>query len=258
MFHTLAFYEAITNASIYAEVSGVFDPVVPMDAASRFLIQQDLRIDKAYASGVNLTAARIQAPTLLSLAYPEIYPANDTADVPTVDTVVDYYGHGPVIPRNDPLSVAVSRGGADAQPCVCALWMRKQFTPAPAGPSYKFPYTFTITLVAGSWTAGTLTAVQQLPTGLYAVIGAQVLCNDAILARFVFPAQQSVPEQQVMRPGVLVQDAYGDLTLMDPFGPGKMGTFGVFDSVAPPSIEILGDAAGAESGLAYLDLVRIR
>lgn len=257
MFHLCAYYESTTNGVTYAEVNGVFDQVIPGDASNRFQFQGDWELMASYASGINLTAARINAPSFRMLGLPEIYPGNDTADVPTIDQIVQYYGHGPRFVKNEPVIVEVSRGGADAQPVVCGLWVRPKPNPAPAGPVFTFPFTTSNTIVAGSWSTSALTAVQTLPAGVYAVVGCRVLANDAFFARLVFPASDRAPQQHVMRPGCLVNDAYGDLTLGDPFTMGRMGLWGYFENIAIPSLELIGDSAGAESCVVYLDLIKV-
>lgn len=253
MHNLVAFYESITNGSTYTEVDGVLDQSMTLDGANRFIMPSNSRWRPlgAYASGINLTAARISAPSLREVALPEIYPGNDTADVPTIDQIVQFYGYGKPFKANEPVIIEVSRGGADAQPVVCALWLAPEFKPAVRGDAFTMTFTSTNVIVAGSWSLSALTAVQTLPAGTYEIVGMACLCNDAFFCRLVFPGQGQY------RPGVLVQDAYGDLILNDPFRMGRFGSFGRFVNTALPAIEVIGDAAGSEPVVIYLDLVRV-
>lgn len=251
MHNLVAFYESITNGSTYTEVNGVFDQSMTLDSASRFIMPGNWIPQKAYASGINLTAARISAPSYREVCLPEIYPGNDTADVPTIDQVVDMYGYGKPFRTNEPVSIEVSRAGTDAQPVVCAMWLAPKITPAVKQPAYTMVFDSTNVIVAGSWSASTLTPRQILPAGTYEVVGMSVLCNDAFFARLVFPGQGQY------RPGVLVNDAYGDLTLNDPFRMGRFGSYGRFVNTAIPSIEVIGDSSGSEPAVVYLDIVKV-
>jgi hypothetical protein len=252
MHNLIAFYESITNNSTYTEVNGVLDQSMSLDSNSRFIMPGNWKILGAYGMGINLSAFRLSAPSLRTMFLPEIYPANDTADVPVLDAIVNYAQYGPRLVQNEPLIVECSRAGADAQPVIGGIWIAPDFTPAPRGPAYTARFTFTLTIVAGSWVLGALTQDQTLPAGDYEVVGMACVCNDATFARLVFPGVSQ------LRPGVLVNDAYGDLTLTDPFRFGRFGTFGRFSNTAIPAIEVLGDTAGAETGAVYLDLIKVR
>lgn len=250
-FTLVAFYESIANGTVLGEVNGVADQTQTFDNSSRLITPYNGTIAAAYAMGINATAFQIDAPSLRSFLLPNIYPANPSADVRTLDGPVVWGDRGPRLLKGDAVAPLVSRGGADAQPVIVGLWLRNKSRPLPAGPATKVIATAAPTIVAGSWVFSALTFAQTLPVGRYAVVGLQVVCNDATFVRLVYPGGGQ------WRPGVVVQDAYGDLPWGDPFGPFKFGHFGEFDWLAPPSIEVLGDTAGAENLTAYLDLVKI-
>lgn len=251
--HTLAaFYASITNGSTYANVAGVADQSQNLDASSRLQIRGNPELAAIYAQGINLTACRLDAPSLRGIVLPEIYPVNPTADVRTIDRPAVTGGRFPRLVEWEGFNPQVSRGGADAQPVAVGVWLSYPGQAMPAGRVFTVPYTAAPTIVAGSWVFSTLTAVQALPAGEYAVVGMAVVCNDATFARLVFTGDG------YMRPGVLVQDAYGDQPTDDDFRFGRFGVFGTFVHNAPPNVEFLGDTAGAESAVVYLDIVKVR
>lgn len=245
-------YESMTNGVTYQEVNGVLDQSMTLDAASRFAAPGAWQVMAGYVMGINLTAARINAPSMRSLILPEIYPSSPVADVPTI-------GVGPIImerygPRFAPQEyfiVEISRGGADAQPVMWGLWIGPDITAPALGPAYTAVATASPTIVAGSWVLASLSFNQTLPAGRYQVIGLGVVCNDCTFARLVFPGLSQY------RPGVVVQDAYGDFPWGQRFRYGGMGSFGEFVHNAPPAMEFLGDTAGAESAVVYLDLIKV-
>ena len=251
--HTLiAFYESIPNATVLGEINGVADQSQTFDASSRLQAPYNAVVLAAYAMGINATAFQIDAPSLRSFLLPNIYPVNPTADVRTLDGPVVYGDRGPRLLKAESVAPLVSRGGADAQPCIVGLWLSDKRNPIPGGPITTVLASASPTIVAGSWVFGALTFAQSLPAGEYAVVGLAVQCNDATFARLVYPGAGG------HRPGVVVQDAYGDLPTGDHFRYARFGHFGTFIHNAPPSIEILGDTAGAETAAVYLDVVKIR
>lgn len=250
--HTLvAFYESITNGSTNAEVNGVLDQSMTLDAANRFQSPWLGQVRAAHVHGVNLSAARINAPSLRQLALPEIYPGFPAADVESGTGPIVMGERGPRLMAQESFIIEVSRAGADAQPVIGALWISPQIIPAAAGPSTTIRATASPTIVAGSWVLAAITFDQVLPAGQYEVVGMGVVCNDATYARLVYPGVSQY------RPGVVVQDTYGDIPWTPEFRFGRFGSFGRFVHNAPPSIEFLGDTAGAESAVIYLDVIKV-
>lgn len=251
--HTLvAFFESITNASVYTDVSAVADQTQTVDAGSRLQVRTPAKLAASYVMGINLTAARIDAPSFRGLLTPEIYPCNPTADVRAIDKPAIYGRYGLEFVQGEGVSVQVSRGGADAQPVIAGLWLGGGASPLPSGRVSTLVATAAPTLTVGTWVFAQLTLGQTLPAGRYAIVGMAVVCNDCTFARLVFPGEA------YNRPGVLVQDVYGDQPTDDDFRMGGMGVFGEFEWNSPPSLEFLGDTAGAESAVVYLDIIKIR
>lgn len=251
--HTLAaLYKSVANGATYDDLTAVTDQALTVSANGKYILRNDQRIRLSHVSGVNLTAARIDAPSLRAFLLPEIDPTNPAATIPTRPPVVDYGDGGPLILRNEELTVEVSRGGADAQPVFAGLWITDKPTPAPRGQQFTALATGSNTLVLGGWSLGQLTFNQTLPAGRYAVTGLRVVCGDAAFARLVFPGQNDY------RPGCIVDSAYSNFVQPSYFRNGALGKFGEFESTAQPSLEVFGLVAGAETLAAYLDLIRIR
>jgi hypothetical protein len=77
------------------------------------------------------------------------------------------------------------------------------------------------------------------------------VCNDAYLTRLVFPGNT------FWRPGCANGMAYSNVDFRQLFRNGFLGLWGTFISTQPPQLEIIGNAAGAETATVYLDLVAI-
>lgn len=251
MYTLVAGYGNVTNGAVYAAIPGVLDQSMTMDANNRFAVPGNWQIVAAYGMGINGTAMRINAPSLRSLIPPEIYPINAAAVVPTLDGPLIWGSRGPRLATAEYVAVEGSRGGAGPLPMSWALWMGPDMTPANVGPTFTIIATAAITLIAGSWVLGTLVFSQVLPAGRYQVVGMGVVGPTSAYARLVFPGLAQ------FRPGVLVQTTYGDKPWTQDFRMGNMGSMGEFPHNSPPSLEVLGLTAGAQTITAYLDVIKI-
>lgn len=251
MMTLVAGFESMTNGVVYQEVNGVIDQSMTLDAAFRFAAPGNWQVMAAYAMGINMSAARINAPSMRGFILPEIYPTNPTADVPTGDGPIVWGPRGPRFAPQEYFIVEISRAGADAQPCLWGLWIGPDVTLAQVGPTFTAVATATAVIVAGAWVLATLSFNTTLPAGRYQVTGMAVVANDSTFARLVFPGMAQY------RPGVVVQDTYGDKPWSQAFRYGGMGSWGEFLHNAPPQIEVLGDTAGSEPVTVYLDLIKV-
>lgn len=249
--HTLAaFFESVTNGSTLTEVNGVPDQSLTADSSNRIQVPGTWQLLAATAIGANLSRCRINAPSLRSHILPEVYPCVAGANVPTTAGISAWLDRGPRFSATEYFIPEVSRAGADAQPVTVLTWIGPQFVPAPSGRVFPLVGTVTPTLTAGTWVLANPVWDQQLPVGNYHVVGMAAIVNDATACRLVFPGNAQ------FRPGVLVDDAYGDLKINDPFRMGAFGLFGTFSFNSMPQIEVLGHTAGAEATTVILDLVK--
>lgn len=249
--HTLAaFFESITNGATLTEVNGVADQSLTMDTSNRIQVPGPWQLLGATAIGADLTRVQFNAPSFRRMILPEVYPNDDTGNVPTVAQPCLWRDYGPKFDAYDFFIPNVSRGGAGAANVTVLAWIGPQFVPAPVGPTYTLVGTVTPTLTAGTWVLANPVWDQQLPVGNYHVVGMYAVVNDATACRLVFPGGAQ------FRPGVLVNDGYGDITAGDPFRFGRFGSFGKFAYNAMPQIEVLGHTAGAEAVTVGLDLIK--
>lgn len=251
MFNLVAFYKSQANGVTYDALTAVTDQSQTVSANGKYIFPSNQRVIASHVTGVNLTAARINSPSLRSFLLPEIDPTNAAATIPTRPPIVVYGEGGPTVLRNEEVVVETSRGGADAQPVAAGLWVTDRVVAAPRGPAFTAVASTTNTLVAGSWTLSTLTFNQTLPAGEYAVVGARCVIGDALFARLVFPGMNQY------RPGCTVDLAYTSFVQPDYFRRGAVGLWGKFISTAQPNIEVFGLVAGAETGAVYLDLIKL-
>lgn len=251
--HTLVgFYASVANGAALVNLTPVTDPLVTLTANNRYIFPDDYYIGAAYAFIPNGSRWRLNTPSMRTIALPELYPLNIGTVVPSNPPVVGPIWGTTRVPRNDEVGFDVSRAGAAPADCFGALWVAPRMVPAPQGPVYTMRATASITLTDGTWVAAQLTFDQVLPYGKYAVVGLFVQSAAGVLARLTFPGQTQ------FRPGVPVNIATGDYINPQMFRYGNFGLFGIFDSTAQPGIEMIGSAAGAQTPVALLDLVKVQ
>lgn len=105
--------------------------------------------------------------------------------------------------------------------------------------------------LAHTWVNEEIDIVPDLPVGRYAVVGARCYANSAGLFRFV-------SREMANRPGGILCT---DISFMDDevFHGGRMGTWLEFDSVLPPSLDVLQNRDYPDTDVhGHIDLIRLR
>lgn len=251
MFHLAAFFKTEAGAATLDNITAVQDQSITIDANGNFLFQNDgWKVQAMAALGATLGQARLRSPFLQSIFLPDLYPVIVSATVPDNAKVSLYGQYGPPIRKNDPINLQATVTGAGD--VFGLMWVGDGAYAPPPGPVYQFPMTATATLVKGAWVNAPLTSTQQLPSGSYAVVGMQIIGTAVLAGRLVFVGNNNV------RPDVIGQPTLGFDILNQPFVDGAFGLFGTFDNTSPPTIDLLGLAAGAQTPQVWLDLVKIR
>lgn len=251
MFHLLAFAGAKTDSTANEAAPGVVDPGWTLNAQNRYILPAKMRVFASIAMNDTITRARINAPSLRNLGLPELFP-NTVSDDPAAIPLVNYWDdQGPELQPTEAVGIDTSNGASTVDRVHAALWLRSRKLPLPSGKRSTVVGTSTQTLLLDAWTTGTITFDQDLPQGLYAVIGLAVVCNDAWAARLVFPGQQT------MRPGCAVAMAYAGVDTVQYFRSGRQGEWGRFINTQPPQLDLIGNSAGAETATIFMDIVAV-
>lgn len=245
-FHTAAYNESqgigATNDAIAIVPDGILTP-----AGTGFILPEPMSLGGIYAGGVGITRVRLDTPKFRNPGLPTFSPANLTRQPPTPYNVAWLYNQPLMLNRVDQVTFQSTNTDAGAQVHTVIAWFYKNFRPVPAEPSYKLRGTFTLTLTDGTWVGGAIVMEQALPNGNYLITDLEVICNDAICARLVIGGSQ-------YRPGTICQAAVGNIR-NNLQNEGAFGCYGMFDNINIPNIEVLGDAAGAETGEIYLSVI---
>ena len=251
-FHVAAFAEQIAAAGTFQAIAAVADDQL-------FTAGDDVRVPAglpfllaAFSIGAAQSRARIVAPSLRAFANYEISPKIISESVPLIDPAWS------VTMVTDPLPLAVgesvnyeSDGGAGA-----GVGMQTGIIflgDGPVLPVVGQIRTIRATAtVAGTeivWGSGALTFSEDLPTGIYQVVGARCEADNPGAFRLIFVAGGP-------RPGSLASlNDQGSEVLGA--RRGGWGVWGQFDTNQPPTLEILSLAGAGTAQVLYLDIMRV-
>lgn len=255
-FHTAAYYESIDPA-------GAFNDLTPVADQRLFTAGDNIRVPSLnaiamIAGGAENTVAprmRLYSPTIEQLARYEVSPLNVAAagavEPGSPQRIVDLRRAPLVAGVDENLRAELLSNPAAAQIQWAAVWFADgPIQPVDAPGEFTVRGTSATALVAGSWTAVNLTLDDEIPPGVYAVVGMRSSSAGCIAARLNFLAGENP-----WRPGVLGVDAEDDL--QDPiFRHGGLGVFGTFPFTQLPQVEFLSISADAAE-IVYLDLVKV-
>lgn len=252
MLHLLAYSGAKTDSTANEAASAIQDNVLTRTAnGNQYLLPWDATVLMAFAYNDTITRARLNYPSYRDVGLPEIYPLNALAE-PSANYNVWYPGwNGPRVKKTEELGADSSNGASTVDTIHIGVLIGDAPAAIPAGRRFTVRGTAAQTLVASAWTSAAIALDQVLPFGRYGVIGMRVTCNDAICARLIFPNQLGY------RPGVPCGET---IAIDDPRQIGRAGQFGLwgtFEQTAPPTLEVLGGTAGAETPAVILDLVEL-
>lgn len=248
-FHTLAYTSDQAFGVQNTDTPGVFDGYASLQN-NHYLLPEDARLGAAWAGGANISAARLNCPSVRVISLPNFSPLNVGAAVVTTTPLVNYMPYGLRLPAVDEIAVETSNtAGAGTTRQNVALWAHDGNMNVPQGEIITVRATAAVTGTAFVWNPGVFTLVQTLPRGRYSVVGFDVVGANALLARLVFPMGGR-------KPGVVARATHG-IVPNNLFRGGNFGEFGQFEQTALPSFELFPSAAGTTQEL-FLDLVKIR
>ena len=244
-FHLLA-YNGAQATTANTDVAPVTDNVVNI-VNSHFFPQQDLRLIFAAGMGANITRARISQPSLRLVTLPFIRPLIDAATPASLDRVADFTPNPPRSRGLEELGFEVTSSSGTAD-CFGLYGVQDSYEAPPSGDVYTLRGTSSTAAVADTWTTLTMTWADQLPDGVYAVIGASMISANSPAIRLIFSGQ-------TWRPGALCMGATTSID-DDLFRYGRLGVWGRFRQTDMPQPQVLCNTT-TNSHEVYLDIVKV-
>lgn len=249
MHHIAAFYESI-------DPGGALVPIAAVREEHIFVSGDDLRVPAGLTNVLGLAAlindasgvrAQLASPTLRSLANIDVEPIVLAAVFGSPPENLFHFDSGIPVAADEALNFNVNSNPAAAAAHYGLVFLGDGPQQPVSGQMFSLQATATVAQAVGTWTNGNLTFSQVLPAGRYQIIGMRARSTDGVAARLVFP-------DQTPRPGVPIVNAIGDLDPMS-FRYGKAGVFGEFPHTNPPTVDVLGGVAAAQTFI--FDMIRV-
>lgn len=248
MQHLSGWFQDVDQAAAAADIAAMPDEAVTV--AGNFVRVPDALPNLLGAAFVSVCTtfvrARVESPTLRTLANFDILPVNRSA-APELIPDIAWLGPNPQpLTAGEDVSFNTNTDHAAAIEIYGAVWFGDGPVQPINGAIFTVRCTAGITQVDGLWTNGALTFTQDLPVGTYDVVGLRVQAAGLVLARLVFVG---LP----FRPGVL--GAILPEALDVPSARyGRGGLLGTFAQRNPPTLDVVGVTGTAQE--VYLDLIK--
>jgi len=196
--HMAGWFESIDQASL-GRITVVQDDVLTPNGTDRFLVPSAMPyIHWAFATGVNLSGARIVTPSLqVAKSDLDVIPFGDGADLLTISQPAifipkRYY----LLDPSEDIEFQTSEDGAGATTQQGFVVLGgEDLEPMPAGEVRSIRLTGTTTLTADTWTSVTLTPESSLEAGRYTMVHFAAFGATVLAARWL-------PQGGGFRPGM--------------------------------------------------------
>lgn len=249
-FTTLAFSQSVAHTGADVTVAAVPDQSARVQGNSIIVSEYNRLIGVMACIGALGTTCRMVSPSLRRKA-PHYVRALNLGLVPNA---IPY--HDVDIGKKVPLdldeqlqTLIVGTAGAAAQYSIVTFLANGDIAPV-SGEIFTVRATVTLTPVAGEWNFAQLAFIDTLPSGVYGIVGMNVIAAAMVAARLAFVGGGP-------RPGCPCHQDGQDGIPLDVFRNGYLGEWGTFDQNIPPAIELLASAApGASTFDVYLDLIK--
>jgi len=248
MYTTVAWYQNVDCAAAFAVINAVADQHVRVSGDHIYMSDLNQLIGVYASGGGTMLGAYLSSPSLRRVVLYDICPIQQGV-TPSSNESVRLFPQNPIsLMKNEGLDAYIkATDGSASHKFVVAFLSDGAIAPI-GGEIFSLQGDVTLTGVAGTWVNGTITFRQTLPVGRYAVVGAACVGASIIAFRFV-------PVGGLNRPGGIGQANLGGRTVAEQRA-GGMGTWFEFDSVTPPTIDILSNSTTSTHEV-IVDLIKI-
>lgn len=232
MMHMVAYQKSIDEGGVLSYITPVPDPSVRVNN-NDIVVPQDVNqlIGAVACVGTTGSQAQLISPSLRRTNPYNIQPVLSAL---VSGNRVNYGIHegSPIqLDYNEALNGLINADPAAAEVHSIVAFLADGPIAPVTGKIKKVRFSVTGALTAGVWSNLTIDFPDLLPTGVYTVVGSELVIANAVAARWY-------PVGGKWRPGFLPSAAYGQST--DPkFRNGMLGKWFDFDETQPPTIDIL-------------------
>ena len=249
MYTTVAFAESLDPAAAWVNFAACLDDHVTVNGDDILVPVLNKLIGYGVVCDLTVQSqARFRSPSLLERGFEEyVEPVGSGLTWGTIAEMIMKTENPIELKTLEALQLQIlSNPGAAAVHYGVCLLGDGPITPV-KGNIMTVRTTASITLSAVAWVNGALTFPVSLAAGKYQLVGARCMSTNGVAFRFRF---QGMP----WRPGGPCANVQTDYAV-DPFRNGRMGVWGEFTHVNPPTIDVLGVTDTAQ--VVYLDLIKV-
>lgn len=210
------------------------------------------RLIAEYAAQANtVTHVQLQSPSLRRVALLDIAMCQGGIRPSGGESFIPHFNCPLALEEGEGLEAYINKPADGSIVASVLAWLADGALTPVVGEIFTVRFTATITSILTQWVNGAITLTQTLPVGRYAIVGADVMeaGGDLIAFRFVVPGYQ-------WRPGSLT---CGDLGAKPNVAQryGGMGIWAEFESITPPTLDIIAAAAASQTVVGHIDLIKV-
>jgi hypothetical protein len=261
MWHTLAFFKADVAGATNEQIPAVRDQIVTQSPNGNYILQQDMIARAAYFRDAGAVGARLNTPDYRRISIPHINPVQRQAGTTNLPAVQRFQPGTIKIPKIDEVILEGSNDGAGGIAAVGGLWISPMGDSLniPSGDSYKLHGQATSVGVAAQWELCQLVLDENIPNGVYTVIGLDVTAvgaaGSAEFARLAWTGGNQPGGGQLWRPGVLVANTFANQNWQF-WQNGGWGTLGSFTSTSQPNLEVFSVPGTTLTYDVFMDVIK--
>jgi hypothetical protein len=249
-FTTVAFSQSVATAATYNQINAVPDQHIKTQGTSIYVSMFNKFIGAMACLNTNALRANLTSPSIRRFAPLAIQPIN-LALFPGASQNHDVDDYRVVTLDIDEQLECQFLGTALAasQVSICA-WLADAEIKEVYGDIRTIQGTITLALTAGTWVGSNLTLIDDLPVGVYSVVGLDSVIATAVCARLI-------PIGGSNRPGAPCRQLVSGEEDLKTFRHGRLGEWFSFPHNSIPMVEVLGSAAVASATYdVWLDLIK--
>lgn len=252
-FHTVAFSATVPSVNLGTLVTPVVDNTVTIQGNNLLIPSTYNQLYGAAPfapASSTVTSVQAQTPSLREMWFPNLTPVTLGATFAGKQHVVEWFDNPIPLETNEGLNIesdALLAAASGAYGSIVFLSDGKR-QPISSQRIFTMRVTAAAALTVNTWVNAPVVFDQTLPVADYELVGLRAEGTGLLCARTVF-----IGASAITRPGVPGVAAATDIDLIE-FRGGRMGSWGRFNSLTPPSFDFLG--ASGTSQVLYLDLIQ--
>jgi len=249
MFTIVGWQESKAGTTSYKAYNALADQHVRVDGDIIYVPELDNLVGAYVAGGTIADEGYLSSPSLRRLALLDLRPIQRGLK-PSGDESVHLHPLHPIpLESNEGLELYLKETTTTTEVRTGIVFLADGPLVPVTGEIYSVYASATITSEVGVWKNAAISFRQTLPVGRYQIVGARCEGASIVAFRLVFVGG-------TWRPGGI---GCGDCGAHDANEQryGGLGIWGEFGHMTPPTLEVLGSVAEAQSPELYLDLIKV-